>query len=485
MPLNRGTQKQIAQRFQGNLGYFRQAHYWRRLRFLTILILSLAGTAAMAWLFLHGPEKMYNPGPISQHHLHFAADCAQCHEAPKKSLAGVTLKFTNEGIDQHCDQCHQQHSNHHPSVVTARSCTTCHQEHEGTGPMAAPGDVQCVRCHGDAHEMTASAAKGKSLGAAALNYRPDLDWKVFKTFSRSTEFATVTSFVKDHPEFRVADRKLQLRETNTLMFNHYRHLVETNDIPALKDGRRLDCGVCHEPAAGGAFMRPISYERHCQACHSLQFDPENPDLKVPHGRAEHARAFLRSLPLEYADIAQRKGIKEEPAIKTFVATNMQRLQGEFTEGSVLENLVLLTVKNDSARTTFLTRHRMGPAQRAQFDGCATCHEVIAKPFEAPAIVPPWIPDRWMVRAHFDHSKHRTFEGQTVACVACHAAAKNETTGRNTADILMPSKMACIGCHNPQGKVASDCSTCHKYHAPLDAPAAVTKLTKAQQASVLH
>ena len=48
MPLNRGTQKQIAQRFKGNLDYFRKAHYWRRLRFLTILIVSLVGGAALA-----------------------------------------------------------------------------------------------------------------------------------------------------------------------------------------------------------------------------------------------------------------------------------------------------------------------------------------------------------------------------------------------------------------------------------------------------
>jgi hypothetical protein len=479
MPLNRGTQKQIAQRFMGNLGYFRQAHYWRRNRFLAILIVSLAGTAAMAWFFLHGPEKMYNPGPISQHHLHFAADCAQCHEPEKKSLAGAALKFTNEGIEQRCAQCHKQHSNHHPSVVNARSCTTCHQEHAGSGPMAAPGDVQCVRCHGDAHEMAASAQKGKSLGAAVLDYRPDLDWKVFKTPGRPTEFATLTSFAKDHPEFRVSDRKLPLRETNALLFNHYRHLMEANDIPALKDGRRLDCVVCHEPAAGGAFMRPISYERHCQDCHSLQFDVEYPDLKVPHGRAEHARAFLRSLPLEYADIAQRKGIKDEPAIRKFVAEQMQRLQGEFTEGSQFENLVLLKVKKDPARDTFLTKHRMGPAQRAQFDGCATCHEVAGKTFEAPTIVAPWTPDRWMVRANFNHAKHRVFEGKAIDCVACHAAAKNEATGRNTADILMPSKAMCIGCHSPQGKVASDCATCHKYHAPLASQTkAISKLSKA-------
>src|SRR5205085_8445573 len=107
--------------------------------------------------------------------------------------------------------------------------------------------------------------------------------------------------------------------------------------------------TCHEPAAGGAFMRPISYERHCQSCHSLLFDVAYTNLSVPHGRAEHARAFLRSLPLEYADIAQRKGITDEPSVRKFVAAEMKRLQDEFTEGSLLENLVLLTVKNNSER----------------------------------------------------------------------------------------------------------------------------------------
>ena len=37
MALNRGTQKQIAQRFKGNLDYFRKPHYWRTVRLWTIL----------------------------------------------------------------------------------------------------------------------------------------------------------------------------------------------------------------------------------------------------------------------------------------------------------------------------------------------------------------------------------------------------------------------------------------------------------------
>src|SRR5436305_271328 len=103
MPLNRGTQKQIAQRFKGNLDYFRKAHYWRSLRFWSILLVFAGGSAAMAFFFFSGAPSMYNPGPISQHHSQFAQDCAKCHEPPKKTLAGTELKLSNEGIDQHCE----------------------------------------------------------------------------------------------------------------------------------------------------------------------------------------------------------------------------------------------------------------------------------------------------------------------------------------------------------------------------------------------
>src|SRR5687768_9654273 len=163
MALNRGTQKQIAQRFKGNLDYFRKPHYWRRLRVWTILLVCIIGVATMAFFFIAGPESIYNPGVISQHHAAFANDCNKCHEPPRQSLAGATLKFSNEGIDSHCVQCHKSHSFHQPNVVHERSCTACHQEHHGSGPMAAPGDNQCAKCHGDAHEMAASAAKGKTL----------------------------------------------------------------------------------------------------------------------------------------------------------------------------------------------------------------------------------------------------------------------------------------------------------------------------------
>ncbi|HWN95172.1 MAG TPA: cytochrome c3 family protein [Methylomirabilota bacterium] len=446
MPLNRGTQKQIAQRFKGNLDYFRKAHYWRRLRFLSILIVSLFGAAAMAVFFFSGPETMYNPGAISQHHSQFANDCKQCHEPIKKSLAGATLKLTNEGIDQRCEKCHTRHSFHEPNVVHDRSCTACHQEHQGSGPMAAPGDMQCLKCHGDAHEMAAAAAKGQTLPRAAFDRHPQAGWTVFDTPRPADGLTAVfASFAVDHPEFRViADR---LRETNTLKFNHKRHLVETSDMPLL-NGRRLECASCHRAGPGGAFFQPISYEQDCRACHGLQFDEENTSLTLPHGRAEHVRAFLRSLPTHYADLAQRTNGMAHADVDSFVTKQMLRLREQFVDGTNLE------------REVFFTALRKSPDGRAKFDGCTTCHEVNANLLAAPVVTQPSMPDRWMVRARFNHSKHTS-----VACTKCHDALRSS----DTADAIMPAKAACVECHSPKGKVASNCSFCHSYHAPTTTP----------------
>jgi len=442
MPLNRGTQKQIAQRFKGNLDYFRKPHYWRRVRFLTILLVSLIGTGVMGYFYLAGPEEMYNPGPISQPHTQFASDCARCHEPPKKSLAGATPKFTNEGIDGHCENCHAGYALHEPNVVTAHGCTVCHQEHHGRGPMAAPTEAQCATCHANAHEMAASAEKGKSLPGTAFAFRTGASWQSFPTPRPPEGFtAVIHSFDTDHPEFRVVAGKL--RDANTLKFNHKRHLVETNDIP-LVNGQRIDCAFCHQPGPGGAFFQKIAFDQHCRVCHSLQFDEHNPSLTLPHGRAEHVRAFLRSLPTHYAALAQQKSGATPADVDEFVSRQMLRLREQFVDGTNLE------------REVFFTVLRRSPDGRAKFDGCATCHEVQPAAVGAPTITKPQMPDRWMMRARFDHAKHTT-----VACTKCHDALRSA----DTADVLMPPKAACVECHSSAGKVSSACGFCHSYHAP--------------------
>ncbi|HMJ88207.1 MAG TPA: hypothetical protein VK530_00240, partial [Candidatus Acidoferrum sp.] len=257
MPLNRGTQKQIAQRFKGNLDYFKKPHYWRSIRFWTILAVCLLGTAAMAWIYFSGNETIYSPGPLSAPHARLESDCSQCHDPAKRTLAGATMKLTNHHIDGRCDVCHRGHFFHAANVENARTCTTCHQEHRGSGAMASTGNSQCLHCHSDAPEMAASAKKGRRMSAAAFDIHPALGWDVFKTPRPPEGFtAVITSFEKDHPEFRLRADKLS--DANTLKFNHRRHLLETNDIP-LVNGKLMDCAFCHQPGPRGAFFQKVSF----------------------------------------------------------------------------------------------------------------------------------------------------------------------------------------------------------------------------------
>src|SRR5205085_12337173 len=130
------TQKQIAERYKGNLGYYRRLHPWRRTR-LIVSLLTIFGGLLTVWLFQkHGRETFFNAGKISTSHAKFANDCAQCHErnvATGKFSAVLRVRFCNgvnvEAIDHKCESCHQKHSFHEANVVQSRSCSACHQEH--------------------------------------------------------------------------------------------------------------------------------------------------------------------------------------------------------------------------------------------------------------------------------------------------------------------------------------------------------------------
>src|ERR1700704_567263 len=80
MPKPSRMQKQIAERYKGNLGYYRQLHPWRRAR-LVVSLLSIFGGLLAIFLFPRcGREIFFNAGKIATAHSKFANDCAKCHE---------------------------------------------------------------------------------------------------------------------------------------------------------------------------------------------------------------------------------------------------------------------------------------------------------------------------------------------------------------------------------------------------------------------
>ena len=462
------TQKQIAERYKGNLGYYRKKHPWRVARWLVSLLAFAAGTAGIILFQKHGNEEFFNSGKISDNHAAFAQNCAKCHD--KGAALGAQLTFAKfqsvvsdrfhrgidfSSIDRKCEQCHKQHSLHEPNVVENRSCSVCHQEHLGPGRMKKVADFQCASCHGNAEVMEASARKGAQLPPEAFHLRSRPTQQVIFEVPRPNRGYTqvFSSFAGDHPEFQLVREKA--RDPDVIRFNHQRHFAP--DIPPVK-GQKLDCNYCHKTDPAGRFYERINFAANCQACHALLFDKNNPQLRLPHGDVNLVRTFLRTLPAQDADYARLKqGRTRDSDVQAFVAQQIKQLREQFRTGDELENAVFFTTD------PYRPQRQMAANVRANFAGCAFCHEVKAVANAAPTITKPVLVDRWMPRIRFNHASHEVdpITHEKLDCNRCHRAM----TSRETSDLLMPVKADCVSCHSPQGKVVSDCITCHKYHAP--------------------
>jgi len=449
-------------------------------------LLSICVTALTAAILLIGlcgshRSKFINPGKLSSQHstATFAKlagaqrsdeeTCVACHRNAHVGPHGLMRAAFNAKpgpfqvrmlaatepprmnvIDENCEQCHVAHSFHEPNVTTAHSCSACHREHQGSGLMPRPTDANCLSCHANARVMKASFEAGQKLPPATFDFRPDQGRVLFKTPRPERGYMRlIHSFATDHPEFQVLSERL--RDPDKLKFNHALHLTSTT-IPTL-NGRKLDCADCHKPDAAGIYYLKISYWENCKSCHSLQFDVDNPELRVPHGNVEHVRAFLRSLPEQYAEFgATKKGIA--PAqLQNFVQAQMTQIRERYGSGEDLERRIFFSDANTGLVTQVAGTDARGAAH---FPGCAYCHEVTPSQNGSPIVSQPFIPDRWLIRGQFNHSKH--FK---VACTQCHDAPHS----RDTADVLLPTKASCVECHSPKGGVASSCSTCHSYHTP--------------------
>jgi hypothetical protein len=322
--------------------------------------------------------------------------------------------------------------------------------------MNAVASSQCISCHGDNSVMEASARKGMQIEPGLFRRHPHPLQQVAFELPRPAQGLTKSfqHFWTDHPEFQINTEKAQnpkVRDPDTLRFNHQRHFAA--DIPPLdKQGTKLDCNYCHKSDTEGRFMKRITFAANCQACHSLQFDIHNPELTLPHGNATAVLGFLRSLPTHYEELALSKGMPASQ-VRPFVEQQRRGLRNQFGSDDELIRAVFFT------SDPYKPQQRAGAQTRASFSGCRFCHEVTPATAGAPVIAKPILVDRWIMRTDFNHAKHAS-----VKCDDCHHALQSH----DTADILMPVKANCVGCHSPAGKVSAECMTCHKYHAPGEA-----------------
>jgi hypothetical protein len=469
----RGTQREIAKTYRDRVQARFARTISRRTRFLLSIVLFAGGVVAIYYCEKKKPQEFFNTGPLSRSHAHLKDGCASCHvpERLTSSSAGGPPGFFQvlndrfekgapsfERIDRACAKCHQQHDFHEPNVITNRSCSACHKEHQGLDAMMAVGNLDCASCHNNTNVMQASADRGKQLPPTRFHLNPKMVnlRQVTLQLPRPTDGYTKTfaSFSEGHPPFQL--QRENVRDNNVLRFNHQRHL-NSSDIPPTKSGK-LDCNYCHQPEPNGRYMQPISFEAHCQECHSLQFDVRNPDFQLPHGDAQLVRTFLRTLPAQYAELARRKrGLTNETEINEFAVKQVRQLLTQFPNAEELERSVFFTVD------PYKASQRNDASSRAKYTGCAFCHEVkqaAGVSYPTAEITKPVMIERWLPHANFNHAKHAI----VANCRECHVAA---VASRLTSDVLIPTKETCVRCHRPSGvaRKASECSTCHLYHSP--------------------
>lgn len=467
----------------------------------------------LTWLFLGGAlaictlnvvwidpaNQRHAPAPVSRVHASWQADCNKCHE-PYTRL-GPVFGDTHVG-DQRCIDCHGGPT-HHANIREGgeHSCASCHREHRGVdATLARMGDSHCIRCHAE-------------LG---MHVRPG---QKFSCFSSVTAFNR-----KGHPEFRI--HREGIPDPRHLRFSHQRHMTrglrlvaDGEDFvlgqvdmahraryrqPGQKDNSpvQLKCESCHrleEPdwgdtagteglpqaavrlaRAAGDYMRPVLFEQHCQACHSLAFDRKDPDdARTGRGVIRHrlqpkeVRSYLES----YYTEQYLKGLasKDDRPRRPLPGENPD----DATKQAALEQI------NRQVR-------RVEAELFSSSKGCAECHFIERTSQSKDSgglnlrIMPTKIPQVWLRHAKFSHASHRMHD-----CALCHRSAyalepadRAEMLPQTGPKSLLPRIETCFECHGPshaadgaKGGARYDCAGCHRYHnedAPLQGRGAAAR-----------
>jgi hypothetical protein len=341
----------------------------------------------------------------------------------------------------------QFHSELH--VVAANGCFSCHQEHLGRIDLKLPGDSACAACHNDAGQMASGIMRVALTGTAAPRQGMDgitSDGVIhFIPPERKEPLPLFASFERGHPPFEY--EQPGLKDPDVLSFDHHLHL---------RKDMKLGCADCHQPAADGMYYQKVTYEAACERCHSLQFDPNNPELLIPHGDVSRLRSYLHSLVFQYSELDKRR-LAEQGKAATPDEQKAFAVQQIF---ALLQRAHVQTPGDLDTEILFTAnpyKDRPPTAERPFFSGCAYCHQVNqAQGGGDPVITPPLMPERWLAHGPFTHAKH-TF----MSCEACHDAQNS----REATDIIMPAKASCTACHRAEGSAPTNCLACHGFHSP--------------------
>src|SRR5256714_1457463 len=296
------TQKQIAERYKGNLGYYKRKHPWRVARFCATLVAIVGGLAAILIyqnrIFRRqADEEFFSSGKLSSHHAKYEQDCTQCHDKNASMGSDLTLaKFKTvvtgrfqhgldfKSIDLRCQQCHEKNPKFHltrdrprdPDVW--RSNPQRHSENDI--PPVTGKKLDCNYCHkpepgGRFYQRISFAANCQPCHALLFDknnpqlHLPHGDVNLVRTFLRTlpAQYANFARYPNQGAgrysdvKAYVAQQMNQLRmqfgsdaEFERSVFFETDPYKPHRQTAAATRGNFAGCAFCHEvkTAAGGA-----------------------------------------------------------------------------------------------------------------------------------------------------------------------------------------------------------------------------------------
>jgi hypothetical protein len=420
----RRTAKTLAQRI--DLDYFKRLHPFRRWKFILSLALPLIAVVWVVATTITGHQRPYSAGPMSPAHAFVGKRCEVCHT----STAGFFLKHVD---DDSCKSCHDGPVHQSRQMFTP-ACSSCHVEHQGSVQLAGVADRMCTQCHADLRTRDGHARYETAIG----------------------------NFNTAHPEFAPVRSG---KDPGTVKLDHEVHLKA-----GLKGPRgpvQMVCADCHrspadarawpysapqiQPVAAAApdplapqptraYMSPVNYEKHCAACHLLNFD----------------RRFAEPVPHKEPRVVHEFVVKK---LSDYIAAHPEAIrQVEVPVQRIPEVKIETRPARDAADWVSM---RVAEAEQLLWKKtCKECHAVKFGATPLPEIPKAQIAVRWLPHSVFSHDPHRMLD-----CTACHARAPKS---KETADVLLPGIATCRQCHASQQTAPTDsaqarCFECHQYH----------------------
>jgi predicted CXXCH cytochrome family protein len=418
-------------------------------------------SSAHAALPHYTADASWSPGALDSAHASFGRDCQACHQTPFVQVQNDACEACHRTTGWHFDRTTDEKRRLHRAVFGDGQalaghagqagdggegrCAACHRDHKGVNALKRQDSPLCTDCHRD--------LKQRHAGIGVEN---------------ASDFAT------DHPPFKLSmlvpgqagktnivrvtqDGKTAIVERSNLKFPHDVHLAKKG-IRGVNGTQQLECKNCHLPDETGTRFKAVTMREHCQACHSLEFEPKASKRQVPHGSIEdviatvsefYAQAALLGTPIDVSTNTAG-GPPVRPGAAGAVGIG-SRSAGEsgigiHTRSGPPKNLAWVNAKAQATITEMMEKRT-----------CFACHE-ISRSNQSWHIQPIAVTQHWLTKIRFPHSQHITYE-----CQQCHDVAES----KSSQDVAIPDINNCRSCHAGNqiriDRAPGTCQTCHDFH----------------------